>query len=109
MVNTVMDFIDRLKARVKKENITDTKYLQEVIVDELFIIYVSGESLSDKININTAAKEELMTLSGIGASKAESILKYRQEHGNFQSIEDLKKIEGIKDGVFNKIKDDITV
>lgn len=50
-----------------------------------------------------------MTLSGIGASKAESILKYRQEHGNFQSIEDLKKIEGIKDGVFNKIKDDIMV
>ena len=69
----------------------------------------AGGSASDKININTAAKEELMTLSGIGASKAESILKYRQEHGNFQSIEDLKKIEGIKDGVFNKIKDDITV
>ena len=68
----------------------------------------AGGSVSDKININTAAKEELMTLSGIGASKAESILKYRQEHGNFQSIEDLKKIEGIKDGVFNKIKDDIT-
>ena len=69
----------------------------------------AGGSVSDKININTAAKEELMTLSGIGASKAESILKYRQEHGNFQSIEDLKKIEGIKDGVFNKIKDDITI
>ena len=69
----------------------------------------AGGSVSDKININTAAKEELMTLSGIGASKAESILKYRQEHGNFQSIEDLKKIDGIKDGVFNKIKDDITV
>ena len=69
----------------------------------------AGGSVSDKININTAAKEELMTLSGIGASKAESILKYRQEHGNFQSIEDLKKIEGIKDGVFNKIKDDIMV
>ena len=69
----------------------------------------AGGSASDKININTAAKEELMTLSGIGASKAESILKYRQEHGGFQSIEELKKIEGIKDGVFNKIKDDITV
>lgn len=52
----------------------------------------AGGSVSDKININTAAKEELMTLSGIGASKAESILKYRQEHGNFQNIEDLKKI-----------------
>ena len=69
----------------------------------------AGGSVSDKININTAAKEELMTLSGIGASKAESILKYRQEHGNFQIIEELKKIEGIKEGVFNKIKDDRTV
>ena len=70
----------------------------------------AGGSVSDKININTAAKEEeLMTLSGIGASKAESILKYRQEHRKLSSIEDLKKIEGIKDGVFNKIKDDITV
>ena len=69
----------------------------------------AGGSVSDKININTATKEELMTLSGIGASKAESILKYRQEHGNFQSIEDLKKIEGFKKRVFNNKKDDITV
>lgn len=70
-----------------------------------------GESTSagGKININTAGKEELMTLSGIGESKAQSILKYRQEHGAFQSIEELKQIEGIKDGVFNKIKEDITV
>ena len=41
-VNTVMSFIERLKNRVKKENITDTKYLNEGIVDELFIIYVEG-------------------------------------------------------------------
>ena len=68
-------------------------------------IYVPTQEEAEE----SAAKEELLTLSGIGASKAESILKYRQEHGNFQSIEDLKKIEGIKDGVFNKIKDDIMV
>ena len=50
-VNTVMDFIDRLRKRVKSENITDTKYLNEVIVDELFIIYVNNESITDKINM----------------------------------------------------------
>ena len=49
-VNTVMDFMDRLRKRVKSENITDTKYLNEVIVDELFIIYVNNESITDKIN-----------------------------------------------------------
>lgn len=72
---------------------------------------VSGEnnSANGKININTAGKEELMTLTGIGEAKAQSILQYRQEHGSFRSIEELKQIEGIKDGVFNKIKEDITV
>ena len=62
-----------------------------------------------KININTAGKDELMELTGIGEAKAESILKYREEHGSFQSIEELMQIEGIKEGVFNKIKDDITI
>ena len=47
-VNTVFKFMDRIRDRVKKENITDTNYLNEVIVDELFLIYVNNESLSDK-------------------------------------------------------------
>ena len=51
-VNTVMNFMDRLRKRVKQENISDTKYLNEVIVDELFVVYVNGETLSDKIKIN---------------------------------------------------------
>ena len=62
-----------------------------------------------KVNINTAGKEELMTLKGIGEAKAEDILKYREEHGGFGSIEELMQINGIKEGVFNKIKDDITI
>jgi competence protein ComEA len=61
------------------------------------------------ININTASKEELMTIPGIGEAKAGSIIKYREECGNFNSIEDIKNIEGIKDGVFNKMKEYITV
>lgn len=62
-----------------------------------------------KVNLNTASKEEIMTLSGIGEVKADSIIRYRKEHGGFQSVEDIKKIEGIKDGVFSKIKDQITI
>lgn len=69
----------------------------------------STEADGGKVNLNTASKEELMTLSGIGEVKADAMVRYREEHGSFQSVEDVKKIEGIKDGVFNKIKDQITV
>lgn len=62
-----------------------------------------------KVNINTAGKEELMTLRGIGASRAEDIIAYREKHGSFQKIEDIMKVSGIKDAAFEKIKDDITV
>lgn len=62
-----------------------------------------------KVNINTASKEELMTLNGIGEARAASIVAYREEHGDFASIEGLKEVEGIKDGIFNKIKDRIKV
>lgn len=70
---------------------------------------VTSDSKEHLLNINTATKEELMTLSGIGESKAESILQYRTEHGGFSSIEDLKNISGIKDGVYQKIADQICV
>ena len=61
------------------------------------------------ININTAGKEELMSLPGIGESRAESILTYRNEHGAFSKIEDIMNISGIKEAAFGKIKDKIKV
>ena len=61
------------------------------------------------INLNMASKEELMTLSGIGESRADAILAYRKENGNFQRIEDIMKVPGIKNAAFQKIKDNITV
>lgn len=89
-VNTVMDFIDRLKARVKKENITDTKYLQEVIVDELFIIYVSGESLSDKINMNQNGPTVILMVGVNGVGKTTTIAKlaykYKKEGKSIMMI-----------------------
>ena len=62
-----------------------------------------------KVNINQASKEELMTLPGIGEVKADAIIQYRTEQGKFASIEEIKNISGIKDGVFEKMKDKITV
>lgn len=62
-----------------------------------------------KVNINKAAKEELMTIPGIGEAKAISIISYRTEHGAFSTIEELQNISGIKSAVFNRIKDFITV
>lgn len=59
------------------------------------------------VNINQADREALMTLPGIGESKAEVIIQYREEHGEFKSIEELMEIPGIKEGVFNKIKGSI--
>lgn len=69
-----------------------------------------GQAADDgRINLNTASKEQLMTLSGIGEAKAASIIAYREEHGGFQRIEELMEVEGIKEGVFNKVKDQIGV
>ena len=64
---------------------------------------------SGKVNLNTASKEELETLNGIGSSKAESIIQYRSTCGAFRTIEDIKNISGIGDAVYAKIKDYITV
>ncbi len=69
----------------------------------------SGEGKEPVVNLNTATKEELMTLSGIGESRAEDIIRYREENGGFQNIEDIMKVSGIKDAAFQKIKDRITV
>lgn len=94
---------------------------QAVCVSDGQTIYVPGaddaeaekeqdSSESDGlVNINQAGEEELMTLPGIGESKASVIIQYREEHGMFQTIEELMDIPGIKQGVFDKIKDNIKV
>ncbi len=65
--------------------------------------------LQQRININTATKSELMELPGIGETRAQDIIQYRKEHGAFATIEDIKKVPGIKDGAYLKIKPRIKV
>lgn len=67
------------------------------------------ERMTSKININTATIKELITLNGIGDSKAQNIITYREENGLFKTIEDIKNVSGIGDTIFINIKDQITV
>lgn len=67
-----------------------------------------GETQS-KVNINTADKDRLMTIPGIGSAKADNIIKYRKTNGFFKKIEDIKNVDGIGDAIFNSIKEYITV
>lgn len=67
------------------------------------------EKNNSKVSINSASLEELMTLSGIGEAKANAIISYRQENGNFNTLEDIKNVSGIGDAVFEKIKNNITL
>lgn len=70
----------------------------------------AGEQDADgRVNLNTASEAELMTLSGIGQSKAQAILLYRETHGGFSSVEEIMNVDGIKEGSYNRIKDSIKV
>ena len=62
-----------------------------------------------KVNINTADVNQLQQLSGIGQTRAEAIVAYRNEHGAFARVEDIMKVSGIKNALFEKMRDDITV
>lgn len=73
---------------------------------------VKAETANDsdgRIDLNLATVAELMTLPGIGQAKADSIVRYREKNGAFSSIEEIKQVEGIKEGVYNRIKDHIKV
>lgn len=85
---------------------------QEIIVDEIGVAegnLTPAEDLLGKININTAAAEELVSLSGIGEGRAADIIAYREENGAFSRIEDIMKVSGIGEKTFEEIKERITV
>lgn len=62
-----------------------------------------------KVNINSAGKTEFMTIKGIGEKRADAIIKYRNECGGFSGVEDLLNVPGIKEGIYNKIKEYLTI
>lgn len=91
--------IDNFFADIEKE--IDTEYIDKSLNQ------VQNNNIL--ININTASKEGLMTLPSIGESIAQNIIEYRQENGDFKSIEEIKNVKRIGDKTYEKIKDYITV
>ena len=101
---------------------TSTLNLSQKVKDQM-VIYVlkygekpkqitdggSSSSNTDVININTANKEQLMKISGVGKTKAEAIISYREKNGDFKKKEDITKVRGIGKATFEKIKEKIEV
>ncbi|WP_294784162.1 helix-hairpin-helix domain-containing protein [uncultured Eubacterium sp.] len=94
------------------EVLTDGQKLQIPFQGEISETQLSDsgvETTDTHVNINTASLEELMTLKGIGQTRAEQILEYREKHGSFASPEAIMNVDGIKQGTYDKIKDNIRV
>lgn len=111
-VNLAYELQDGQKVYIpnKKEQVTE--YITEssgnnVIIDGKNIS--NNEGNDTKVNINSANLNELDSLPGIGPALAQRIIDYREQNGNFQSIEDLQNVKGIGDSKFSDIKDNITV
>lgn len=113
-VNLATVLTDGDKVRIPtKEEVAEMSQQEKTAVDTGVIsaegLKNSQQQLSDKVNINTAGKDELCTLPGIGQTRAESIIAYRNANGDFLQIEDIMQVSGIKESSFQKIKDKITV
>ncbi|WP_242861659.1 ComEA family DNA-binding protein [Candidatus Arthromitus sp. SFB-turkey] len=96
---------------LSKQEILDMKNNSNEIlkVDNVSSFNVESSFDDDKVNINTASKEELKTLSGIGDGLAEAIISYREENNGFNTIDDIKNVSRIGDKTFEKFKDKIIV
>jgi competence protein ComEA len=125
----VIDVIERAGGLTEKADQKQVNFAAHVQDEMVIYIPAKGETVAEapvtgsgsavvkndspksagKININKADENELQNLPGIGTAKAADIIQYRQEHGLFKSIEDLKNISGIGDKTFEKLKESISV
>lgn len=117
----IEDLINKAGGVTKEADLSSINRAEELVNHESIVIPNKNESNNEtkgevnikgsttKININKASLEELQSLSGIGESKAKSIISYRESNGKFKSIEDLKNVKGIGDKLFDSIKDMIAV
>lgn len=104
---TKEEFETKISCSIKNEY--DGEITEEIIQKKSIIQETEEEKKETKYNLNNVTAKELETIPGIGESKANSIIEYRTQKGKFHSIEELKEIPGIKDGIYEKIKDYFTI
>ncbi|MBQ0146626.1 MAG: helix-hairpin-helix domain-containing protein [Lachnospiraceae bacterium] len=101
---------DGLKIYVPTEKEVEEGYSEKPVSASVNPSADSGSAgMAEKVNINTAQIEQLKTLKGVGDSRAKDIIEFRNTHGPFEKIEDIMLVPGIKNGMFEKIKDNIEV
>lgn len=115
----VFEVVELAGGMTEEADMNSLNQAQVLSDGQMIYLYAVGEQQAvgssetaqkdDRLDINTATAEELMALPGIGQSKAESIIAFREEHGAFEKTEDIMNIEGIKEGVFSKLKNRIKV
>ncbi len=98
-----------LAAKVADEGMYYVPAVGEETLPDLSISHSNGQAAAGRININQADQSQLETLTGIGPAKAQKIIEYRDEHGGFQSIEEIMNVSGIGEKTFENIKDQISV
>lgn len=120
IVNDLIIMADGFTKNAYQDNINLSKKLTDEMV---ILVNKKGSQITNQItnsasiktpennliNINTASITELMKLTGIGKSKAESIIKYREENGNFKTPSDITKVSGIGKNTYEKFKEHITI
>jgi competence protein ComEA len=82
--------------------------MRKLLLALLLCFAISGAALA-AVNINTASKEELVTLKGVGEKRAQAIIDYRTKNGSFKTVDDLGKVPGIGPGMMKQIKSQISV
>ncbi|MBF0713320.1 helix-hairpin-helix domain-containing protein [Gemella sp. GH3] len=116
--NRIKDVLDMAGGLLEDADTSNINLSQKVTDQMLIIVPKIGEKIpsisnnetnSKIININTATKEQLMNISGVGETKAKAIIDYRENKGQFSKKEDIMKVKGIGKGTFEKIKDEIEV
>lgn len=100
--STLNDALDRVALR-EDADLSSLNRLR--VLQDGDVIVIPQKKGGAKVSINTASREELMSVPGIGEGKADKILAYREQNGSFQSLEDLMKISGIKQKTFDKLKE----
>lgn len=115
--NEINTFIKEQNKEPLTECKCETENIKSCIDNKSSIIEKGQDTITNqdkkednsKININTASKDQLTSLTGIGDAKANAIIEYRNKNGNFKAIEEIKNVSGISDSLYEKIKDNITI